>query len=75
MQIVRTGRYTYGKRSVRRAMSRKADVMEQEKQYFIYGKDDESGKPEIIGCIRNGIPEKAAEEIYNQMKACGIRIQ
>jgi DNA polymerase-3 subunit alpha len=72
MQIVRDlAGYTYGRSDlVRRAMSKKKrDVMEQEKQYFIYGKDDESGKPEIIGCIRNGIPEKAAEEIYNQMES------
>ena len=72
MQIVRDlAGYTYGRSDlVRRAMSKKKrDVMEQEKQYFIYGKDDASGKPEIMGCIRNGIPEKAAEEIYSQMES------
>jgi DNA polymerase-3 subunit alpha len=41
--------------------------MKEEKKYFIYGKDDEEGNIEIKGCIRNGISEHAAEEIYNQM--------
>ncbi len=70
MQIVRDlAGYTYGRSDlVRRAMSKKKrDVMEEEKKFFIYGKDDENGNPEIMGCVRNGIPEKAAEEIYAQM--------
>ncbi len=70
MEIVRElAGYTYGRSDlVRRAMSKKKrDVMEQEKKYFIYGKDDENGSPEIMGCIRNGISERAAAEIYSQM--------
>ncbi|HYE67780.1 MAG TPA: DNA polymerase III subunit alpha, partial [Anaerovoracaceae bacterium] len=70
MQIVRDlAGYTYGRSDlVRRAMSKKKmDVMLKEQEYFVYGKDDESGNIEIKGCIRNGIPEKAAKEIYNQM--------
>ncbi len=70
MQIVRDlAGYTYGRSDlVRRAMSKKKrDVMEEEKQYFIHGKDDESGNPEIKGCIRNGISARAAEDIYKQM--------
>ncbi len=72
MQIVRDlAGYTYGRSDlVRRAMSKKKrDVMEEEKKYFIYGKDDASGKPEIKGCIRNGISEKAAEAIFGQMES------
>jgi DNA polymerase-3 subunit alpha len=70
MQIVRDlAGYTYGRSDlVRRAMSKKKmDVMLKEQEYFVYGKDDEAGNIEIKGCVRNGIPERAANEIYNQM--------
>lgn len=70
MQIVRDlAGYTYGRSDlVRRAMSKKKmDVMLKEQEYFVYGKDDPEGNVEIKGCIRNGIPERAAKEIYNQM--------
>ena len=46
---------------------KKMDVMLQEKEYFINGKTDEEGNIEIMGCIRNGVPKEAAEEIFNQM--------
>lgn len=70
MQIVRDlGGYSYGRSDlVRRAMSKKKmDVMLQEKEYFIHGKTDERGNVEIAGCVRNGVPQEAAEEIFNQM--------
>ncbi len=70
MQIVRDlAGYTYGRSDlVRRAMSKKKmDIMLKEQEYFVYGKEDGSGNIEIKGCVRNGIPEKAAKEIYNQM--------
>lgn len=70
MQIVRDlAGYTYGRSDlVRRAMSKKKmDVMLQEQEYFVYGKEGKDGSIEIKGCVRNGIPEKAANEIYNQM--------
>ncbi len=70
MQIVRDlAGYTYGRSDlVRRAMSKKKmDIMLQEQEYFVYGKEDKDGNLEIRGCVRNGIPEKAAKEIYNQM--------
>ncbi|HKM28613.1 MAG TPA: DNA polymerase III subunit alpha, partial [Anaerovoracaceae bacterium] len=70
MQIVRDlGGYSYGRSDlVRRAMSKKKmDVMLQEKQYFIHGKDDENGNIEIMGCVRNGVSEKAASEIFQDM--------
>lgn len=70
MQIVRDlGGYSYGRSDiVRRAMSKKkASVMEEEKQNFIYGKLDENGKIEIQGCIRNGIPAETAEKIFDDM--------
>ncbi len=70
MQIVRDlGGYSYGRSDlVRRAMSKKKmDVMLEEKEYFIHGKTDADGNVEIAGCVRNGVPEDAAEEIFNQM--------
>lgn len=70
MQIVRDlAGYTYGRSDlVRRAMGKKKmDVMLQEKQNFIYGKTLEDGTIEIPGCVRNGIPEAVAEEIYSDM--------
>ena len=70
MQIVRDlGGYSYGRSDlVRRAMSKKKmDVMLKEKEYFINGKTDDAGNIEIAGCVRNGVPRQAAEEIFNQM--------
>lgn len=70
MQIVRDlGGYSYGRSDlVRRAMGKKKmDIMLKEKDYFINGKLADDGSVEIAGCIRNGIPEKTAEDIFNQM--------
>ena len=66
MQIVRNlAGYTLGRSDlVRRAMSKKkATVMEKERQNFVYGNDEEGVK----GCIRNGIDEKTANQIYDEM--------
>ena len=65
MQIVRDlAGYSFGRADlVRRAMSKKKHkVMEEEKEYFIYGKGDE-----VPGCIKNGVSKEAAEEIFNDM--------
>ena len=70
MQIVRDlGGYTYGRSDlVRRAMGKKKmDVMQEERNNFIYGKLDEAGNVEIAGCVRNGISEGAANEIFDDM--------
>lgn len=70
MQIVRDlGGYSYGRSDlVRRAMSKKKmDVMEQERQYFIHGKLDDDGNVEIEGCLRKGVPERVANEVFDDM--------
>ena len=70
MQIVRDlGGYSLGRSDmVRRAMSKKKhSVMEQERKNFIYGIVDKEGNVEVPGCLRNGISEKAANEIFDQM--------
>lgn len=66
MQIVRDlAGYTYGRSDVlRRAMSKKkAKVMQEERQNFIYGND----QLDIPGCIRNGVDERTANKIFEEM--------
>jgi len=66
MQIVRDlAGYSYGRSDlVRRAMSKKkASVMEQEKNNFIFGNEEEG----VEGCIKRGIPEEVARKIYDEM--------
>lgn len=66
MQIVRDlAGYTMGRSDlVRRAMSKKkAAVMEKERKNFVYGNEEEGVK----GCINNGISEKTANHIYDEM--------
>lgn len=70
MQVVRElGGYSFGRSDlVRRAMSKKKmDVMEEERQYFIHGKLDENDEIEIAGCVRNGVPEDIANQIFDDM--------
>ncbi|MCI9452474.1 MAG: DNA polymerase III subunit alpha [Dorea sp.] len=66
MQIVRDlAGYTLGRSDLlRRAMSKKkGDVMQKERQSFVYGNADEG----VPGCIANGIDEKTANKIYDEM--------
>ncbi|HKL10029.1 MAG TPA: DNA polymerase III subunit alpha, partial [Clostridia bacterium] len=70
MQVVRElGGYSYGRSDlVRRAMSKKKmDVMQKERQYFIHGKNGDNGTIEIEGCMRKGVPEEAANKIFDDM--------
>ena len=66
MQIVRDlAGYTLGRSDLlRRAMSKKkGDVMQKERQNFVYGNPEEN----VPGCIANGIDEKTANQIYDEM--------
>ena len=70
MQIVRDlAGYSYGRSDlVRRAMAKKKHkVMEQEREYFVHGMVDEQGNVVIPGCVRNGVDEKVADQIYDEM--------
>lgn len=70
MQIVRDlAGYSYGRSDlVRRAMAKKKHkVMEQEREYFVHGMMNDKGEVVIPGCVRNGVPEKVADEIYDEM--------
>ncbi|MCF0145684.1 MAG: DNA polymerase III subunit alpha, partial [Eubacterium sp.] len=66
MQIVRDlAGYTYGGSDVlRRAMSKKkAAVMQEERKNFVYGNESKG----IPGCVKNGISERVANRIYDEM--------
>ena len=70
MQIVRDlAGYSLGRADlVRRAMGKKKlDVMAKEREYFIHGQTDEKGNILIPGCVRNGIDEKSANKIFDEM--------
>ncbi len=72
MQIVRDlAGYSYGRSDlVRRAMAKKKHkVMAQEREYFIHGKLNEDGSIDVPGCVRNGVPEEVASQIYDEMTA------
>ena len=66
MQIVmELAGYTLGRSDlVRRAMSKKkGDVMQRERQNFVYGNEEEN----VPGCISRGIDEKTANKIFDEM--------
>ena len=72
MQIFRSlAGYSLGRADiVRRAMSKKKkSVMEQERRVFIYGLTDDGGNIVVEGCIRRGVPEDTAKDIFSEMES------
>ena len=72
MQIFRTlAGYSLGRADiVRRAMSKKKkDVMEREREIFLHGLKDETGRVVVDGCVRRGVDENTAREIYGEMES------
>ena len=70
MQIFRElAGFSFGQAdNVRRAMSKKKHaVMEAEREHFVHGCTDPGN--ECPGCVANGIPEKVANEIYDEMSS------
>jgi len=70
MQIVRDlAGYSYGRSDlVRRAMAKKKHkVMNEEREIFVHGLTDKDGNVTVPGCVRNGVPEDVANEIYDEM--------
>ena len=70
MQIVRDlAGYSLGRADlVRRAMGKKKlDIMAKEREIFIHGQKDENGNIIVPGCVRNGIDEKSANKIFDEM--------
>lgn len=65
MQIVRDlAGYSLGRSDIlRRAMGKKkVDVMNKEREIFLYGDGDT-----VAGCVKNGIPEDVANKIFDEM--------
>ncbi len=55
---------------VRRAMAKKKQtVMQKERNSFIFGEKDENGNTVIKGAVNNGVSEKAAEKIFDEMSS------
>ena len=70
MQIVRDlAGYSYGRSDlVRRAMAKKKHkIMDAEREIFVHGLLDEKGQIKVPGCVRNGVPENTANQIYDEM--------
>ncbi len=70
MEIVRNlAGYSYGRSDlVRRAMSKKKmDVMAKEREGFIYGETASDGTQIVPGCVANGISEKVATAVFDEM--------
>ena len=66
MQIVRDlAGYTLGRSDIlRRAMSKKkGDVMERERQAFVYGSDGSDGSSPCCGAVANGVSAETANAI------------
>lgn len=63
--------YSYGRADlVRRAMAKKKhDVMENERRNFIYGLQNEDGSIECEGAVHRGVPERVANEIFDEMSS------
>lgn len=69
-QIVRQlAGYSLGRADlVRRAMAKKkAEVMEKERQYFIYGIVGENGEVLVPGAERTGVPATVANQVFDEM--------
>lgn len=70
MQIFRSlAGYSYGRADiVRRAMAKKKhSVLENERKAFVYGEKNPDGSVNCPGCVANGISEKAANELFDDM--------
>lgn len=61
--------YSYGRADlVRRAMSKKKfEIMEKERQNFIYGLKNENGETECHGALSIGVSEETANAIFDEM--------
>ena len=70
MQIFRDlAGYSLGRADlVRRAMGKKKlDVMNKEREVFIYGQTDEDGNTIVEGTVKRGVDAKSANKIFDEM--------
>ena len=71
MQICQSlGGFTLGHADVvRKAMGKKKiEIMEQQKEIFVYGGINESTGQPVDGAIKRGVPEDVAIKVYDNMK-------
>ncbi len=72
MEICRTlAGYSLGRADLmRRAMAKKKhDIMEKERHSFIYGDDGSDGSSPCTGALKNGVDEKTANDIFDEMSS------
>ena len=72
MQIFRElAGYSLGRADlVRRAMSKKKhDVMEKEREIFLHGYPGGKDAAPVDGCVKRGIPEQVASDIFDEMSS------
>ncbi len=70
LQIVqKLAGYSLGRADLlRRAMSKKKhDVMQREREFFIYGQKDENGNVVVDGAIARGVGEEVAAAIFDEI--------
>lgn len=71
MQIFRDlAGYSLGRADVvRRAMAKKKrDVLEKERQVFLYGQKREDGSFEVEGCVNRGVDAAVAEQLFREIE-------
>ncbi len=72
MQIFRDlAGYSLGRADiVRRAMAKKKkDVLEKEREVFLYGQRGEDGAVEVEGCLARGVDKATAEELFREIES------
>ena len=72
MQVFRAlAGYSLGRADiVRRAMAKKKhQVMQKEREYFLYGEKDKDGNVISCGALANGVPKEVAEKIFDDMSS------
>ena len=72
MQIFRDlAGYSLGRADiVRRAMAKKKhDVLEREREVFLHGQQREDGTREVDGCLRRGVDQQTALELFKEIES------
>ena len=72
MQIFRDlAGYSLGRADiVRRAMAKKKhDVLEREREVFLHGQQREDGAWEVDGCLRRGVDQQTALELFKEIES------
>lgn len=58
--------------AVRKMMGKKKlKDLQAERKVFVHGCESILGKPAVVGCVKNGVPEKVANELWDKMEKFG----